>query len=103
MAKLVVDAVRPSDAGIASGINTVLRLIGGGVGSELAATVLANRTIPGTAMPTGSAYSSAFWIGAVIAFCGVVTAITVTPRRRGRFAVALEVNRKETPCFAAFS
>jgi MFS family permease len=48
MTKLVVDAVEPGDAGIASGVNPVMRLVGGVVRSELAATVLANRTIPGT-------------------------------------------------------
>ena len=67
MAKLVVDAVRPSETGIASGLNTVMRTIGGVVGGQLGATVLANKTIPGTTVPTGSAYSTAFWMGAVIA------------------------------------
>jgi hypothetical protein len=42
MAKLVVDAVRPSETGIASGLNTVMRTIGGVVGGQLGATVLAN-------------------------------------------------------------
>jgi EmrB/QacA subfamily drug resistance transporter len=82
MAKLVVDAVRPSETGIASGLNTVMRTIGGVVGGQLGATVLANKTIPGSSVPTGSAYSTAFWISAVIAVCGVVTALAVAPLRR---------------------
>jgi EmrB/QacA subfamily drug resistance transporter len=90
MAKLVVDAVRPSETGIASGLNTVMRTIGGVVGGQLAAAVLANRTISGSAVPTGSAYSIAFWLGAAIAVCGVVTALAVTPRRSRRVAVARE-------------
>jgi EmrB/QacA subfamily drug resistance transporter len=89
MAKLVVDAVRPSETGIASGLNTVMRTIGGVVGGQLAAAVLANRTISGGAVPTGSAYSIAFWLSAAIAVCGVATALAVTPRRR-RVAVARE-------------
>ncbi|MGB2875578.1 MAG: MFS transporter [Gaiellaceae bacterium] len=92
MAKLVVDAVRPSETGIASGLNTVMRTIGGVVGGQLGATVLANSTIPGSAVPTGSAYTTAFWLSAAIAVCGVVTALAVAPLRRRRPAVALETD-----------
>jgi hypothetical protein len=80
MAKLV-DAVRPSESGIAGGLNTVIRTIGGVAGGQLGATVLAIRTIVRSAVPTGSAYSTAFWLGAAIAVCGVVTALAVTPLR----------------------
>jgi EmrB/QacA subfamily drug resistance transporter len=90
MAKLVVDAVRPSETGIASGLNTVMRTIGGVVGGQLAAAVLASRTISGSAVPTSSAYSIAFWLSAAIAVFGVVTALAVTPRRSRRVAVARE-------------
>ncbi|MDP9232756.1 MAG: MFS transporter [Actinomycetota bacterium] len=90
MAKLVVDAVRPSETGIASGLNTVMRTIGGVVGGQLGATVLANKTISGSAVPTGSAYSTAFWLGAAIAVGGVVTALAVAPLRRRAPAVAVE-------------
>lgn len=93
MAKLVVDAVRPSDTGIASGLNTVMRTIGGVVGSQLAATVLATRTITGSAVPTGSAYSTAFWLSAAVGVCGVVTALAVTPQRRWRVAIAHMAHR----------
>jgi predicted MFS family arabinose efflux permease len=92
MAKLVVDAVRPSETGVATGVNTVMRLIGGVVGAQLAAAVLANSTIPGTAVPTGSAYSTAFWLSAALAVCGVVTALAVTPRRRRRLEFAVEAD-----------
>ncbi len=90
MAKLVVDAVPPSETGIASGLNTVMRTIGGVVGGQLAAAVLANRTISGSDVPTGSAYSIAFWLSAAIAVVGVVTALAVTPRRSRRVAVVRE-------------
>jgi MFS family permease len=89
MAKLVVDAVRPSETGVSTGLNTVVRVIGGVVGSQLAATILENMTIAGSAVPTASAYATAFWISAVVAVFGVVTALAVTPRRRGRLAMAM--------------
>jgi hypothetical protein len=55
----------------------------------LAATILENMTIAGSAVPTASAYATAFWISAVVAVFGVVTALAVTPRRRGRLAMAM--------------
>jgi EmrB/QacA subfamily drug resistance transporter len=90
MAKLVVDAVRPEETGISTGLNTVMRLIGGVVGSQLAATVLENKTIGGSTVPTGSGYATAFWLSAAVAVVGVLTALAVTPRRRGRLEVAVE-------------
>jgi EmrB/QacA subfamily drug resistance transporter len=89
MAKLVVDAVRPEETGISTGLNTVMRLIGGVVGSQLAATVLENKTIAGSTVPTGSGYTTAFWLSAAVAVVGVLTALAVTPRR-GRLEVAVE-------------
>ena len=82
MAKLVVDAVRPSETGIASGVNTVMRTIGGVVGGQVAATVLASRTIGDTAVPTEWGYSTAFWLAAVAAILAVCTSFAVTGRRR---------------------
>jgi len=67
-----------------------MRTIGGVVGGQLGATVLANQTISGSTVPTGSAYSAAFWLGAAIAVCGVVTALAVAPLRGGTPAVAVE-------------
>ena len=90
MAKLIVDAVRPIETGVATGVNTVMRTIGGVVGGQLGATVLANKTISGSAVPTGSAYSTAFWLGAAVAVGGVVTALAVAPLRRRAPAVAVE-------------
>ncbi len=82
MAKIVVDAVRPSETGIASGLNTVMRTIGGVVGGQIAATVIASRTIGLTSTPAESGYALAFWIAAAAAFCAVFAAFAVTPRRR---------------------
>ncbi|HEV3404601.1 MAG TPA: hypothetical protein VG073_09940, partial [Gaiellaceae bacterium] len=71
-----------SETGIASGLNTVMRTIGGVVGGQLAATILANVTIAGSSVPRGSAYAYAFWLSAALAFAGVVTAVLVRPSRR---------------------
>lgn len=92
MAKLVVDAVPPAETGVSTGVNTVMRLVGGVVGSQVAATVLENKTIAGTMVATGSGYSTAFWLSAAAAVVGVVTALAVTPRHRGRLEVVMETD-----------
>ncbi len=82
MAKLVVDAVRPTETGIASGLNTVMRTIGGVIGGQIAASVLAARTIPGTKVAAESGYTLAFWLAAGAALVGFVAALGAAPRRQ---------------------
>jgi EmrB/QacA subfamily drug resistance transporter len=81
MAKLVVDAVRPEETGVASGMNTVLRTIGGVIGGQAMATLLSVDTIAGTSVPAESAYTAAFLVGAAVAAVAVVTGLLVHPGR----------------------
>ena len=48
MANLIVASVDRSEVGIATGINTVTRTVGGAFGSALVAALLTADTIPGT-------------------------------------------------------
>ena len=82
MAKLIVDAVRPSETGVASGLNTVMRTVGGVVGGQIAATVIASSTIGRTGIPQGSTFTTAFAISAVGALLAAGAAVAVTPLRR---------------------
>ena len=92
MAKLIVDAVRPSETGVATGMNTVMRTIGGVVGGQMGAAILESDTIGRTPIPAESAFTTAFWISATAAVIAVGLALLVTPRQpRGparRLAVA---------------
>ncbi len=45
MAKLIIDAVRPSETGVATGMNTVMRTIGGVIGGQVGAAILTAQTI----------------------------------------------------------
>ncbi|MGZ4396655.1 MAG: MFS transporter [Gaiellaceae bacterium] len=81
MAKLIIDAVRPSETGVATGMNTVMRTIGGVVGGQVGAAILTASTIGTTAVPTESAFTAAFWISAVVASVAVLIALLVTPWR----------------------
>jgi hypothetical protein len=82
MAKLIVDSVRPTETGVAGGMNTVMRTVGGVVGGQIGAAILTADTIPGTAIPAESAYTSAFAIAAVTSIAGAALALFVTPLRR---------------------
>jgi EmrB/QacA subfamily drug resistance transporter len=77
MANLIVDAVPQSDVGIATGINTVTRTVGGAFGSAVATSILAANTIPGTPIPTEGAYTTAFVISAVAGALAIAAALMV--------------------------
>jgi MFS family permease len=87
MAALIADAVRPTEMGIATGINTVMRTVGGVIGGQVGAAILTAQTIPGTSVPTESAYATAFMLSAITAGIATVIALLVTPARGSRTAV----------------
>jgi len=89
MAKLIVDAVRPTETGVATGVNTVMRTIGGVIGGQVGAAILTADTIAGTSVPAESAFATAFWMSAAAAFLGVGLAVLVTPRRRSDLALSI--------------
>jgi EmrB/QacA subfamily drug resistance transporter len=89
MAKLIVDSVRPSETGVAGGVNTVMRTIGGVIGAQAGAAILTADTIAGTAVPAESAYVIAFVVAAAVAGVATVVALLVTPRGHHRALQAL--------------
>ncbi|MGD9572583.1 MAG: MFS transporter [Thermoleophilia bacterium] len=80
MPRLVSDAVRPSETGVANGMNTVIRTVGGVIGAQLGAAILAASAVGGGPVPAESGYVTAFWIGAAAAALGAVAAWFVTAR-----------------------
>lgn len=80
LGNLVVDAVPPERTGAATGINTILRTIGGAVGAQVSAVLLAGSVPAGTSLPTETGYVQAFVVFAVIAGCALAAA-TVIPSR----------------------
>jgi MFS family permease len=79
MAKIIVDAVRPSETGVATGMNTVMRTIGGVVGGQVGAALLTADTIASGA-PAESAFVAAFAVGAFSSFVAAGVALLITPR-----------------------
>jgi MFS family permease len=92
---LAMSGVRPTDAGLASGLINTTGQVGGAIGLSVLTTVSAGRTagLPGS---TGAlealvgGYHAAFWIAALLIVTAIATAVTV-----------LRPARVETPVPAA--
>ena len=79
MANLIVVAVRPDQTGVATGMNTVTRTVGGAFGSQVAASILAASTLAGH--PTEHAFVAAFAFCAFALVVGLVAALRIPQRR----------------------
>jgi hypothetical protein len=72
-------------------MNTVMRTVGGVVGGQVGAALLAAHTLRGTDVPSVDGFTIAFGIAAVVALIGAGVAVFITPprlRRRERLVVA---------------
>ena len=65
MANLIVEAVPQHQTGEATGMNTIMRTVGGAFGAQIAAAIITNHLEPGTAFPTEDGFTTAFVLGAV--------------------------------------
>jgi EmrB/QacA subfamily drug resistance transporter len=88
MPRLIVGAVAPSETGVATGMNNVIRTIGGVIGAQIAAALLAANTWPGESVPTIHGFVLSFWLSAACALAGVATALLVTGGGRWRIVRA---------------
>ena len=81
MANLIVASVPARDVGIATGINTIMRTMGGAFGAALVTALLTAETMPGTGIPTEGAYTEAFAISAVGALLALCAAVAIPASR----------------------
>ncbi len=81
MANLIVGLVDPREVGIATGINTIMRTVGGAFGSAVATAILAGSTLARSPLPTESAYTAAFLVSAAGGVLAVCAALLVPARR----------------------
>ena len=90
MANLIVGAVPQSEVGVATGINTIMRTVGGAFGAAIATAILTGHTIAGTSLPSESAYTTAFVMSAVGGVFAIAAALLVPTRaaERARTATA---------------
>jgi EmrB/QacA subfamily drug resistance transporter len=81
-ANLIVDVVPPRQTGVATGMNILVRTIGGAFAADIAATVLAAHLLP-SGEPMKHGYTIAFSICAAVLVAGVLASLAV-PRRTSR-------------------
>ncbi|RKS73346.1 MFS transporter [Actinomadura pelletieri DSM 43383] len=72
---LAIQHVPMDQSGIASGINSLVRVAGGSVAGALTASILAARVAPGTGEPTLGAYELCFWVVAGGALAAAAVAV----------------------------
>jgi MFS family permease len=86
MATLIAENVRPEETGVATGVNTVMRAIGGVIGAQVGAALLTANTIPGTdGIPSVRGFEVTFLVAAAAALVGTLLAcLTPEPPRRQR-------------------
>jgi len=78
LGNLIVQAVPPSQTGVASGMNTVLRTLGGALGGQIAATFVASRVVDG--LPALAGFTATFAMAALF-LAGCVVAGLLIPAR----------------------
>jgi EmrB/QacA subfamily drug resistance transporter len=82
MANLIVDAVPQHQTGEATGMNTIMRTVGGAFGAQIAAAIIANHIAPGATYPTESGFEAAFIMGAVVVAVAFLAATLIPGRAR---------------------
>jgi len=80
MANLIIESVGPEQTGVATGMNTVTRTVGGAFGGAATASIIAG-TIGASGYPSAQGYTAAFALCAVALAIGVLTG-TLIPQRR---------------------
>jgi EmrB/QacA subfamily drug resistance transporter len=83
MANLIVEAVPSSQTGVATGMNTVTRSLGGAVGSQVAGSVLAS-SVMASGLPSEHGFTIAFVLAAAAGGLGALCALAVPGRRAAR-------------------
>jgi MFS family permease len=85
LGNLIVQAVSSHQTGVASGMNTVMRTLGGALGGQLSATFIAGHMLHGT--PTVTGFTETFWMATgFLLIC--LLAGTLVPKARALAASA---------------
>jgi EmrB/QacA subfamily drug resistance transporter len=91
MVALIAGNVRETETGVATGMNTVIRMIGAVVGGQIGAALLTAHTVGGA--PAESGFTVTFALSAVAAAAAAAVALSITvrtPRARLEPAQALD-------------
>jgi len=85
LGNLVVQAVPAEQTGVASGMNTVMRTLGGAIGAQLAATFIAGNTAP-DGLPTVTGFVDSFLMATIFLIVCVLSGLLIPDSRPVRTA-----------------
>jgi EmrB/QacA subfamily drug resistance transporter len=83
MANLIVEAVRPGQTAVATGMNSIFRTIGGAAGADVVASILGAHLLA-SGQPTKYGYTITFSVCAAVMLTGVLASLAVPGRSRRR-------------------
>lgn len=91
MINVVVESCPQSEFGVASGMNTLFRIVGGSIGPVLATVILASSAISVQVAPhvfvqmyAVAGYIDAWWVGFGFAVVGLVASVLLRPRAKDK-------------------
>ncbi len=94
MAALVLRSVSLASTGEATSTTVIMRTVGGAVGAQVAAAVLAAHPVLGSGMPTEQGYLAAFALCAGVALAGLLVALALPRATRRRLSAVQIVNNQ---------
>jgi MFS family permease len=95
LGNLIVQAVPPSQTGVATGMNTVMRTLGGALGGQLAATFIVDHTAHG--LPTVTGFVDTFVMAAGFLVVCLLAGLLIPEQRRASDAVVLDAQLAASP------
>lgn len=96
LGNLIVQAVPPTQTGVASGMNTVMRTLGGALGGQLSATFIVDHMAHG--LPTVTGFEDTFVMAAAFLVVGVLAGLLIPDRQAmGMGAAALDAQLAANP------
>jgi MFS family permease len=81
MANLIIEAVPPTQTGVATGMNTNIRSIGGALGSSIATSIVVTDLLP-SGFPKEAGFAAAFVVCGLSMIVAGLAALAVPSRRR---------------------
>jgi MFS family permease len=83
MGNLIVAAVPQQHTSVATGMNSIVRYVGGSFGSQIAASIIAIYTLA-NGLPIEQGFITGFWVSAGIVALGTVVSLFIPSRRATR-------------------
>jgi EmrB/QacA subfamily drug resistance transporter len=95
LGNLIVQAVPPSQTGVATGMNTVMRTLGGALGGQLSATFIVDHQAHG--LPTVTGFEETFVMAAAFLVVCMLAGLLVPARRPASAHLKLETQLAANP------